>query len=146
MGIYCTYWSDLFWPALFYSNISLGDWRDAQGHPCGASQAMKRSANSVAEDLLAIHLGELRLRFDRQVPVCAERKWRLDFTLPDFGVALEIDGYFKGRHGAGWGADNEKRNTATMLGWRVLTFSTTSVECGNAKEFLRQWIGPARRC
>ena len=101
---------------------------------------MKRSAHSVAEDLLAIHLGELRLRFDRQVPVCAERKWRLDFTLPEQGIAIEVDGHFKGRHGAGWGADNEKRNTATMRGWRVLTFSTQDVARGTAKEFLRQAI------
>lgn len=105
---------------------------------------MKRSAHSIAEDLLAIHLGELRLRFDRQVPVCAERKWRLDFTLPDFGVAIEVNGFFKGRHGAGWGADYEKLNTATMRGWRVLTFSTQDVARGTAKEFLRQAIGPAR--
>jgi len=95
---------------------------------------------SEAEILFAKHLEELGVRFERETPVCAGRKWRLDFTLAKWSVAVEIDGYFRGRHGAGWGADNEKRNTATMMGWRVLTFSTNEVKDGRAIAFLKEHV------
>lgn len=119
---------------------------------------MKQSNKSQAEDLLAIHLSELKLKFIRQVPVCADRKWKWDFAITSVHssvlfpnreveskyhavrIAIEVDGYFKGRHGAGWGADNEKRNTGQMLGWRVLVFSTKDVLNGTAKEFIKSWL------
>jgi very-short-patch-repair endonuclease len=74
------------------------------------------------------------------VPVCADRKWRWDFFLPDHRIVIEVDGYFKGRHGAGWGSDNEKANHGTMAGVRVLRFSTKDVETGKAKAFLSVWL------
>lgn len=101
---------------------------------------MKQSNKSVAEDLLAVHLKELGLCFLKQERFVQSRKWRWDFTIPTARIAIEIDGYFKGRHGAGWGADNEKRNTGTMMGYRVLVFSTKDVLNGTAKEFLKSWL------
>jgi very-short-patch-repair endonuclease len=95
---------------------------------------------SQAEILFAKHLKELGLGFRTNVPVVIGRRWRWDFELSSHRIAIEIDGYFKGRHGAGWGADNEKRNTGTMLGWRVLVFSTNYVFNGKAKEFLEDYL------
>ncbi len=94
---------------------------------------------SPAEILLGIHLKELKVPFKTEVQFC-DRKWRWDFLLTGTGVALELDGYFKGRHGAGWGADNEKRNTGVMMGYRVLVFSTSDVLKGKAKEFLQKFL------
>jgi len=91
--------------------------------------------------LLAIHLKELGVLFRQQEPVCPERKWRLDFYLQDYGIGIEVDGYFAGKHGAGYGSDNEKSNTATMLGIRMLRFSTNDVKRGKAKQFMEQWLG-----
>jgi very-short-patch-repair endonuclease len=55
------------------------------------------------------------------------RKWRFDCAFPDQRVAIELDGgtYMAGRHtrGAGFAADCEKLNTATVMGWRVLRFT-----------------------
>lgn len=119
----------------------------------GASQAMKRSAHSVAEDLLAIHLGELRLRFDRQFRFCADRRWRADFHLPEHRILIEVQGgvskYAKfhpewqtmgHQSGEGYADDLEKQRAATMLGFRVLPFTTQEVNDGTAKEFIRQAI------
>ena len=57
------------------------------------------------------------------------RKWRFDFALPDYKLAIEIDGGaflpFGGRHGRGLGMvkDCEKYRAAADLGWRVWRFS-----------------------
>ena len=52
------------------------------------------------------------------------RQWRFDYAWPAQKVALEIDGASGsfGRHSrpGGMRADNEKINTATAMGWRVL--------------------------
>ncbi len=52
------------------------------------------------------------------------RKWRFDFAWPDQKVAFEVDGgvWTGGRHtrGAGFLKDQEKRNAAVVLGWRVI--------------------------
>lgn len=51
------------------------------------------------------------------------RKWRLDFAWVSQKVALEIEGgvWMRGRHvrPAGFIADCEKYNAATLNGWRV---------------------------
>jgi very-short-patch-repair endonuclease len=57
------------------------------------------------------------------------RKWRFDFALPDYKLAIEIDGGaflpLGGRHGRGMGMvkDCEKYRAAADLGWRVWRFS-----------------------
>ena len=54
------------------------------------------------------------------------RKWRVDFGWPHARIGLEVEGgvFAKGksRHttGAGFRADIEKYNTATVLGWRIV--------------------------
>lgn len=101
---------------------------------------MKQSTKSVAETLFAKHLKELKLSFQTQYKFDRNRRWRADFHIIPHRILIEIDGYFKGRHGAGWGADNEKRNMATMFGYRVLVFSTRDVLNGTAKEFLKSWL------
>lgn len=54
-----------------------------------------------------------------------ERRWAFDFAWPSQRLAVEIDG--RGRHQTVVGArgDSEKRNTALLMGWRVLVFPAT---------------------
>lgn len=53
-----------------------------------------------------------------------DRKWRFDYAWVAQKVALEIDGgaWTKGRHtrGKGFIKDQEKRNEALLMGWKVL--------------------------
>lgn len=52
-----------------------------------------------------------------------ERRWRFDFALQARRIAIEIEGgLHNGRHtkAAGYAADCEKYNAATMAGWRVI--------------------------
>ena len=52
------------------------------------------------------------------------RRWRFDYAWVDARLALEVEGgvWTHGRHtrGAGFLADIEKYNRATILGWRLL--------------------------
>lgn len=54
------------------------------------------------------------------------RKWRFDFAIPEFFIAVECEGavWSGGRHtrGSGYSKDCEKYNNATLLGWRVLRY------------------------
>lgn len=56
-----------------------------------------------------------------------ERRWRFDFAIPQYKIALEIEGgiWTRGRHTRpkGFLSDMEKYNMATLMGWRV--FRTT---------------------
>lgn len=71
-------------------------------------------------------------------PACSElqfhptRKWRFDFAIPAFHIAVEVDGgvWSGGRHsgGAGQIKDMEKGNAAVMLGWRVLHYTPQQIK------------------
>lgn len=56
-----------------------------------------------------------------------ERRWRFDFAIPKYKIAIEIDGgiWTYGRHNRSQGyiADMEKLNEAAALGWVVLKFT-----------------------
>lgn len=100
---------------------------------------------SEGEDVLAIHLDELDINYERDALVCPERKWKWDFLLLDdyAGIAIEVDGFFKGRHGRGWGSDYEKQNWGMLNGVRVLRFTSTQAKDGSAKAFLAEWLKTA---
>lgn len=107
-----------------------------------------KPANIVLEK----HLGELGLTFIREFAFAEDlgRKWRFDYLLTDGNFwwtgqpAIEIEGgvYSRGRHvrGTGYEKDLEKYNHATLLGFRVLRFSTGQVLSGYAKAFLASWL------
>lgn len=54
------------------------------------------------------------------------RRWRFDYCWPEQFVAVEVEGgvFAGGRHtrGAGYRADLQKYNTATLMGYRVLRY------------------------
>lgn len=60
------------------------------------------------------------------------RKWRFDFAYPKNKVAIEIEGgiWTRGAHsrGAHFNSDSEKYNRAVILGWRILRYTTNTIE------------------
>lgn len=102
---------------------------------------------NLTHELFAKHMNELKVVYARERLVCVQRKFRWDFVIwgngtdnEDPGWGIEIDGYHKGRHGKGWGGDNEKMNLATVNGWRFLRFSTSDVKTGKAKQFIAEHL------
>ena len=67
---------------------------------------------------------ELNTDCVKELQFCKGRRWRFDYALPDFKIALEVEGgiFVHGRHTRpqGFYNDMEKYNTATTLGWVVV--------------------------
>lgn len=65
-----------------------------------------------------------------------KRRWRFDLCWPGLMLAVEVDGgtWTGGRHvrGKGYEADCEKHNTAALMGWCVLRFTSDMVYRGEA--------------
>jgi hypothetical protein len=59
------------------------------------------------------------------------RKWRFDFAWPGQKVAVEMEGgvFTGGAHtrGGHYQSDCEKYNSAVLLGWRILRYTTADV-------------------
>lgn len=92
--------------------------------------------------LLGVHLRELGYMPVPEFKVTDDRDWRFDWAQPDIKLAFECDGGKRTgghRRGDAIDAENEKINTANMLGWRVLKFTNDYVWDGRALAFMRKW-------
>lgn len=91
---------------------------------------------STGEEALALHLKVEKIAFEREYRFHPVRKWRFDFAFPALKLAVEIEGVTPagGRHQriGGMKADIEKYNTAALMGWRVLRYTTDMVMRGDA--------------
>jgi hypothetical protein len=116
---------------------------------------MAAKKQNPANILLEKHLRELHMGFEREYRFHSERKWRFDYRLTQDQtphvrgpIAIEIEGgiFSGGRHtrGVGFQRDLDKYNHATLMGWRVLRFSTRDVLTGRAKDMLKQYLGGGR--
>ncbi len=74
-----------------------------------------------------------------------ERKWRADFLITGTKILIEVEGgiWSGGRHtrGKGYLGDMEKYNSAAMMGFTVLRFSTEQVKAGVAIKQIEQLVG-----
>jgi len=87
------------------------------------------------------------LKWEAEYRFHGQRKWRFDYVVRLTNgepLAIEIDGgiYSQGRHtrGTGYQKDLDKLNQATVMGYRVLRFSTTDVLRGRARAFLKEHL------
>ncbi|MFW1975649.1 DUF559 domain-containing protein [Acinetobacter baumannii] len=91
---------------------------------------------SVGEVLLATHLRACKIGFEQEYKFHPDRKWRADFLITDTKILIEVEGgiWSGGRHtrGKGYLGDMEKYNSAAMMGFTVLRFSTEQVKSGMA--------------
>lgn len=65
------------------------------------------------------------------------RRWRFDYAVPSYKLAIEIEGgiWIKGRHtrGAGYSKDCEKYNQAAIHGWTVLRYPSNEIKKNHHK-------------
>ena len=101
---------------------------------------------SALESRMALHIRALGLpEPECEYRFARPRQWRFDFAWPALLLAVEVEGgsWSGGRHtsGAGFAADCEKYNEATLRGWRVLRVTGAHVKSGAAVEWLRRAVG-----
>lgn len=100
---------------------------------------------SVGEVLLATHLRACKIGFEQEYKFHPKRKWRADFLITGTKILVEVEGgiWSGGRHtrGKGYIGDMEKYNSAAMMGFTVLRFSTEQVKAGVAIKQIEQLVG-----
>lgn len=101
-------------------------------------QPPKSHKLTEAQLVMVRHLEELLPDYAIQTewPVCNSRRWRFDIAIPANKWAVELNGHWRGQHGAGWSEGFDKLNMAQALGWKVFVFHNKFALCGGA----RQWI------
>jgi hypothetical protein len=116
----------------------------------GEKKASKRKP-SDAVLLFPQHMAELDVFVRREVRVCDDRRWKLDFAEREVRrprLAFEIEGgiWTSGRHARGKGMqdDMDKYNRAIIEGFILFRFSSQDVLCGKAKETVRLWLNVNR--
>lgn len=123
------------------TSISLAEYKKLYGG--GRKTAAKRPKKvkgqkvvSEGEAKLVQQLKALKIDFVQEFRFHEKRKWRADFHISNTKLLIEVEGgiWSNGRHtrGKGYLGDMEKYNTATMMGYQVLRFSTEQVTSGFA--------------
>ena len=97
-----------------------------------------------AQLVLAQHLKELGITVEPEFPFDEARNWRFDLVASGGEtLAFECDGgQWSGGHrrGKAIDAENEKLNSATLSGWRVLRFTNDYILSGQAKACLARYL------
>lgn len=77
-----------------------------------------------SDKFVALCEAELGVKAIKEYRFTPKRKWRFDYAIPQYKIALEVEGgiWTKGRHTRpkGFIGDIEKYNTATLMGWKLL--------------------------
>lgn len=72
----------------------------------------------------ALVRSDLKLEIVKELRFHPKRRWRFDYAIPSYKIAIEVEGgaWTNGRHtrGKGFLGDVEKYNQATVLGWRLI--------------------------
>ena len=132
------------------SSISLAEYKKLYGKGRKTAAKSKRQprgekVESIGESLLATQLKVLRIEFEREFKFHPERKWKADFLITGKQILVEVEGgiWSGGRHtrGKGYIGDMEKYNSATMMGYQVIRFSTEQVKSGLAVQQIEKMVG-----
>lgn len=107
---------------------------------CEVSKVPQKLSNG--EEEFAWHCSIYGLTPVREHRFAEGRKWAFDFAWPEFHLAVEIEGgtaFGKSRHsrGDGFMQDCRKYNTATIMGWKILRFTTQMVKTAEAIDTVR---------
>lgn len=89
--------------------------------------AKSKNTLQITDIFTVICKTDLRVECVKEYKFHPERKWRFDYAIPKYKIAIEIDGgvWNYGRHNraTGYMADMEKFNAAASFGWVVLKFT-----------------------
>jgi len=100
---------------------------------------------SAIEDLLLMQMNAvLKSKPEREYRFHPVRRWRFDFAFPHLMLAIEVEGgsWVQGRHsrGKGMSEDCVKYNSAVIMGWHVLRFTSDLVKSGEAIKMIEEFL------
>lgn len=134
------------------TSISLAEYHKQYGG--GRKTATKRPKKvkgekvvSEGEATLSLQLKALKIEFEQEFKFHPKRKWSADFHIVGKKILVEVEGGIwmagGGRHtrGKGYLGDMEKYNSATMMGYQVIRFSTEQVKSGLAIKQIEKMVG-----
>ena len=105
----------------------------------------KERVVSEGEAILSQHLRTLKIEFEQEFKFHHKRNWKADFHIIGKKILVEVEGgiWSGGRHtrGKGYIGDMEKYNSATMMGYQVIRFSTEQVKSGLAIQQIEKMVG-----
>ncbi|MCU4409655.1 endonuclease domain-containing protein [Acinetobacter oleivorans] len=129
------------------TSISLAEYRELFPVKTKKRRSAKQGTRqpSEGETVLATHLRACKINFEQEYKFHPKRKWRADFLITGTKILVEVEGgiWSGGRHtrGKGYIGDMEKYNSAAMMGFTVLRFSTEQVKSGLAVQQIEKMVG-----
>ncbi|EXC24420.1 DUF559 domain-containing protein [Acinetobacter sp. 809848] len=128
------------------TSMSLAEYRELFPVKAKKRRSVKQGTRhpSEGEMVLATHLRACKTSFEQEYKFHPKRKWRADFLITGKKILVEVEGgiWSGGRHtrGKGYIGDMEKYNSAAMMGFTVLRFSTEQVKSGLAVQQIEQLV------
>lgn len=108
------------------------------------SRQVLSQVGSHGEEVLARHLQVHEIKYVREFKFNPKRKYQADFYLKDFNLLVEVEGgtKIKSRHTTHEGYSNDliKYNSAQILGYSRLSFTTEQINNGLAIQTIKQFI------
>lgn len=90
-------------------------------------------------DALALQLDHAGIAYTREYRFCPPRRFRFDFALNLYRIAVEVDGAVH-RIANRFAEDREKMNLAMLARWRVVHVTPREVRTGEALDLIRRVI------
>lgn len=107
-------------------------------------KAQKPGKQPKTDLFTSICKSDLKILVEKEYIFHPTRKWRFDYSLPQYKIAIEVDGgvWINGRHNrpSGYLKDMEKFNAAAALGWVVLKFTPEELYKRATFDMIRQTI------
>lgn len=113
--------------------------------PTKQKKAAKKPEKKPKADIFTtICKSDLRIEVVKEFLFHPTRKWRFDYAIPEYKIALEVEGgvWTRGRHirPQGFLGDIEKYNAGTLLGWRIFRVTPDDLCRMKTLEMLKQAI------
>ena len=104
--------------------------------------ALEKNSNFGSKSKMRFEKALGKSKYVREYTFCEHRKWRFDYAFPQHFIAFEWDGgifFSKSAHNSAPGImrDNEKRNMAQILGWRVFNINAGGAGVYNVLRFIQ---------
>lgn len=106
--------------------------------------AQKSRKQPKTDIFTSICKSDLKIEVVKEYKFHPTRKWRYDYAVPEYKIALEVEGgvWTKGRHTRpqGFLGDIEKYNAGTLLGWRIFRVTPDELYSNKTLNLLKQAI------